>query len=248
MDELLSEKEQIEQIRAWWSDYGLYVIGGVVIAVGLLVGFNQYQSSKLEAQIEASELYETLAIHVTDGDLEDAETVADNLASNYANTSYAAQSKLAMARLYMDTNRDQDAADVLNELLALHGNEELKHVGRLRLARILLYPDKAQDVIDLLAANELESFSALTNELLGDANAALGNVEAAGEAYQKALADPSPAPTINRGLVQMKLVDLPEPEADPAVEEVVEEEPAADVAEEAPATEAETSDEAGEAE
>ena len=266
MDELLSEKEQIEQIRAWWSDYGLYVIGGVVIAVGLLVGFNQYQSSRLEAQVEASELYETLAIHVTDGDLDDAESVANDLASNYANTSYAAQSKLAMARLYMDKNRDQDAADVLNELLALRGNEELKHVGRLRLARILLYQDKAQDVIDLLAANELDAFSALSNELRGDAHAALGNIEAATEAYQQALADPSPAPTINRGLVQMKLVDLPEPEADPAVEEVAEAEPVADVGEEVPtadvaeeetatdvaeetsAVPAEADDEAGEAE
>ena len=231
MDDLLSEKEQIEQMRAWWSEYGRYVIAGVVIAVGLLVGFNQYQSSKLEAQLEASELYETLAVHVAEGDLDDAEAVADDLANDYANTSYAAQSKLAMAKLYMDRTRDQDAADVLNELLALRGHDELKHVARLRLARILLYQDKAQEVVDLLAANELGAFAALSNELLGDAHAALGDVEAAGEAYRKALADPSPAPTINRGLVQMKIADLPD---------------AADVAE-AGATEAGEAAEVGEA-
>lgn len=213
MDELLSEKEQIDQMRAWWSEYGRYVIAGVVIAVGLLVGFNQYQSSKLDAQVEASELYETLAVHVSEGDLDEAEAVADNLANNYANTTYAAQSKLAMARLYMDKNRDQDAADVLGELLALRGNDELKHIGRLRLGRILLYQDKAEEVVDLLAANELGAFTALTHELLGDAHAALGDVEAAAAAYSKALADPSPAPTINRGLVQMKLADLPDAEA-----------------------------------
>ena len=213
MDELLSEKEQLEQMRAWWSEYGRYVIAGVVIAVGLLVGFNQYKGSKLDAQLEASELYETLAVHVTDGDLDDAEAAADDLANNYANTTYAAQSKLAMARLYMDQNRDQDAVDVLNELLALRGNDELKHVGRLRLARILLYQDKAQEMVDLLAANELGAFAALTQELLGDAHAALGDINAAAEAYRVALADTSPAPTINRGLVQMKLADLPDAEA-----------------------------------
>lgn len=212
MDELLSEKEQLEQMRAWWSEYGRYVIAGVVIAVGLLVGFNQYQGSKHEAQVEASELYESLAIHVTDGDLDDAEKVADDLATNYANTTYAAQSKLAMARLYMDKNRDQDAADVLGELLALRGNDELKQIGRLRLARILLYQDKAQEVVDLLDATEANAFAALNNELLGDAHVALGNIDAAAEAYTKALADPSPAPTINRGLLQMKLADLPDAE------------------------------------
>ena len=212
MDDLLSEKEQIEQMRAWWSEYGRYVIAGVVIAVGLLVGYNQYQSSKFEAQVEASELYESLATHVADGDLDDAEAVAGDLATNYANTTYAAQSKLAMARLYMDKNRDQDAADALGELLALRGNEELKQVGRLRLARILLYQDKAQEVIDLLGDTEANAFSALSNELLGDAHVALGNIESAAAAYTRALADPSPAPTINRGLVQMKLTDLPDAE------------------------------------
>lgn len=239
MDDLLSEKEQIDQIRAWWSEYGLYVIGGVVIAVGLLIGFNQYQGSKFEAQVEASELFETLANHVAEGDLDDAESVAADLANNYANTAYAAQSKLAMARLYMDQNRDQDAADVLTELLAFRGNEELKHIGRLRLGRILLYQDKAQDVIGLLAANELEAFAALSHELTGDAHAALGNVEAAGDAYQKALADPSAAPTINRGLVQMKLADLPDAEAVATATEAASDETVEDTAVDAAAEAAE---------
>ena len=113
MDDLQSEKEQIEEMKAWWAEYGRYVIAGVVIAVGLIIGFNTYKSNKLEAQIEASELFETLVVHVAGGDLDDAQGIAAQLASNYANTAYAAQSKLAMARLYMDKNRDQDAADVL---------------------------------------------------------------------------------------------------------------------------------------
>ena len=219
MDELLSEKEQLEQMRAWWAEYGLYVIAGVVVAVGGMVGWNVYQGNKLESQVAASVLYESLAVHVEDGDLEEAEAVADSLVTDYANTTYAAQSKLAMARLYMDKNRDQDAADVLNELLAMSGNDELKHVGRLRLARILLYQDKAQEVVDLLSDSTIAAFASLNSELLGDAYAALGDVEAAGDAYREALADPSPVPTINRGLVQMKLADLPAA-ADPAIAEV----------------------------
>ena len=38
MDDLQSEKEQIEEMKAWWAEYGRYVIAGVVIAVGLLLG------------------------------------------------------------------------------------------------------------------------------------------------------------------------------------------------------------------
>lgn len=211
MDDLQSEKEQLEEMRAWWSEYGRYVIAGVVIAVGLLFGFNQYQSSKLDAQVEASKLFESLATHVTGGDLEDAEGLATELANNYANTTYAAQSKLAMARLYMDKNRDQDAADALQELLAMRNFTALKHVGRLRLARVLLYQDKADEVIELLADQDNAAFAGLYAEIRGDAYASLGQVVDAGDAYRIALADTSQ--TVNRGVVQMKLIDLPEAEA-----------------------------------
>lgn len=225
MDDSQSEKEQLEEIRAWWAEYGRYVIAGVVIAVGLLFGYNQYESSKLSAEVAASVLYESLAANVGEGDLEEAEVVAAELATDYANTSYAAQSKLAMARLYMDKNRDQDAADVLSELIAMRGNRELRKIGRVRLARILLYQDKAQEVVDLLVDQEEEAFAGLYAEALGDAYAALGLIEEAGDAYRIALADTTQ--TVNRGLVQMKLVDLPdavqaEPEAIPTDEEVVE--------------------------
>jgi predicted negative regulator of RcsB-dependent stress response len=229
VDDLLSEKEQIEQMRAWWAEYGRYVIAGVVIAVGLLLGFNQYQNSKLDAQTAASRLFETLAEHVTDGNLDQAEAVAAELATDFAKTSYAAQSRLAMARLYMDKNRDEDAADALRELLEMPAGGELKPIATLRLARILLYQDKAQEVVDLLESLDDPAFAALASEILGDAYVALGRHEDAGEAYRTALADPTQPPTIDRGLVQMKLVDLPDDTEAPATAPAAE--PAAEAAE-----------------
>ena len=210
MDDLQSEKEQIEEMRAWWAEYGKVVIAGVVIGVAGLIGFNQYNAGKLATQIEASERYEELAAHIVNGDLDDAEFVADDLVANYADTTYAAQSKLAMARLYMDQNRDQDAAETLRQLLAMNADENLQNIGRLRLADVLLYQEKAEEVVELLQDMDEPAFDALTNEALGDAYTALGEYEKAAEAYNKALVDPSPTPTVDRSLVQMKLVDLPQ--------------------------------------
>ncbi len=76
MDDLLSEKEQIEQMRNWWSVYGGYVILGIAAGALLLYGINYYKSSKLESQLEASSLYQQLTDYVVDGDLDDAEIVA----------------------------------------------------------------------------------------------------------------------------------------------------------------------------
>ncbi len=223
-------------MKAWWAEYGRYVIAGVVIAVGLMLGFNYHKSSKLEAELQASDMFETLAGHVADGDIDAALPVANELYSNYANTAYAGQSRLVMARLYMDKNRDQDAADALRELLDMSGNGALKHVGRVRLARILLYQDKPQEVLDLLAEQSNPGFSGLYAEARGDAHAALGNIESAREAYEEALADSTQS--VNRGVVQMKLLDLPDELPAPLPAEAAET-PAEDAAGEGPETPAE---------
>lgn len=210
MDDLQSEKEQIEEMRAWWSEYGKFIIAGIVIAIAGLVGVSQYNAAQLQTQLEASERFESLVGHIVNGDLDGAEFVADDLVANYADTAYAAQSKLALARLYMDQNRDQDAAESLQQLLAMKADDNLQNIGRLRLASILLYQEKHEEVVELLKDIDAPAFAALTNEALGDAYAALGDSKNAADAYNRALTDPSPTPTIDRALVQMKLIDLPE--------------------------------------
>ena len=229
MDDLISEKEQIEQLRSWWSEYGGYVIGGLGLGIALLAGLNYYTNSKLEAQLEASVLYESLTQQVVSGSLEAAEAVADELSMDYASTSYAAQAQFAMARLYMDKNRDQDAADALSAIIASDADEELKLVARARLARVLLYQNKAQDVVDMLEGQESEAFGPVYQELLGDAYYALGRVEDAQVAYQNVMLNPLSRDLVDQQLVQWKALDLPEvPATDDVVEEAVAPEPAAE--------------------
>lgn len=212
MDDLLSEKEQLEQFRSWWSEYGAYVIGGIVIGAGLLIGINQYKAKQLEAKLAASAAFESLIEQVGDGDLDEAETIALQIQTDYAETTYAGQAGLAMARLYMDKNRDQDAADALRAVVESDAGDELRHVARLRLARIYLYQDKAQDVVELLTAEDTDAFAATYGEVLGDAYTALGRFTEAQDSYQKALLDPLSQGTVDQQLVQWKALDLPEPE------------------------------------
>jgi predicted negative regulator of RcsB-dependent stress response len=219
VDDLLSEKEQIEQFRSWWSEYGAYVIGGIVIGAGMLFGINYYQDAKLQAQLNASTAYEALLVQVVDGDLDEAEATANEIASQYGETSYAGQAGLAMARLYMDKNRDLDAADALKAVIDGNANEEFKHIARLRMARIYLYQDKAQDVVDLLATQDMGAFAAAYGEVLGDAYAALGRIAEAEDAYQKILMDTSSQGSVDQQLVQWKALDLPAISAAPQAAE-----------------------------
>lgn len=209
MDDLLSEKEQIEQMRAWWSDYGNYVIAGIILGAAILFAINYYQSSVRTAQLEASALYDTLTDHVVDGRIEAAETFAGRILSEYPDSAYAPQAQLAMARLYMDQNRDEDSADALRALLASSADDGFKDVARVRLAKVLLYQDKAEEVVDLLEGRTGGAFAARYAETLGDAYEKLGRYNEARAAYQRALGEPNQAATIDQSFVQLKLLDLP---------------------------------------
>lgn len=209
MDDLLSEKEQIEKMRTWWSDYGNYVIAGVVLGAAILFAINYYQSSKRSAQLEASGLYDELTNYVVDGDIDAAEAVTGRIVSDFGDSAYAPQSRLAIARLYMDRNRDQDAADALADLIASDAEEPFKQIARLRLAKIHLYQGKADDAVALLEDVDDKAFAARYADVLGDAYVALGRIDDARNAYQRALSEPNQASTVDRQFVQLKLLDLP---------------------------------------
>lgn len=205
-----SEKEQIEEIRAWWAENGRFVIAGVILGVAAIVSWNQWQSRIEATQIGASNLYEEIMAAVGDGNAEAAEAAANDLYLNYERTVYPNQARLAMARLYMDKGRDQDAADTLREVLATDQNDEIQMVARLRLAKILLYQDKPAEVIELLKDHVEGGFAARYNDVLGDAYAAEGNYAEAEQAYQAALSESRNLRTIDNNLIRLKLNDLPD--------------------------------------
>lgn len=203
----LSEKEQIDSIRAWWSEYGNFVIAGVVVGGLLLFGWNYYKTTTANSEIAASMLYDELADHVAEGRVAEAERVAADLDAEYPGSAYASQADLAMARLYMDNNRDADAAGVLRELAESEASAGFGAIARLRLAKILQYQDKYQEVLDLLDLDDTPGFTARYAAARGDALVALERYDEAREQYLIALADNGQ--TTDTTFLQLKLLDLP---------------------------------------
>jgi len=44
----LSEKEQLDAMRAWWAENGSYVMGGIAVGIIVIFGWNRWQSSMAE--------------------------------------------------------------------------------------------------------------------------------------------------------------------------------------------------------
>ena len=206
----LSEKEQLDAMRTWWSENGSFVIGGIVVGVMIIYGVSEWRTTKANAEIAASSLYEQVMLAADDGDLDEAEAAAAELFNDFEASPYAAQAGLAMARIYMDNARDQDAAEVLKAIIDANPDKELALVGRYRLAKILLYQGNAEEVVGLLRNQPDSAFSARMSEILGDAYFELEQYAEAEAAYVSALNDNPQVPTIDTSLVQLKINDLPE--------------------------------------
>lgn len=210
MDEFLSEKEQIQYIREWWQENRSYILTALIIVIGGITGNNAWKSSIIEKQLSASSLYESLAVEISENNLEAGEIITDQISEDYSDTVYFEKAKLAMAYFYMSQSRDEDAANSLRSILSKSSDSELSLIAEMRLAKIMLYQKKYQEVIDMLKGNTGHAFETKYSELLGDAYFGLDEFDKAEFAYMTALQNTNQVQIVDASLIQMKINDLPD--------------------------------------
>lgn len=208
------EFEQGEAVRKWIRENGIAVLAGVVLALVLIFGYRQWQAHRSNHQVQAAAQFSVVEGAVQAGNKQAMGAALSDLQKNYANTPYAAFGSAAVA-----------AYDVgKSDLKAAHGNLEwavehsdqpaLKALFTLRLARVQLAQDDAKAALASLGTVPAGEFTAIAEELRGDAQLKLGKPGEARKAYQLAMAKlDKDAP--ERHALQMKLDDLTQPAAAP---------------------------------
>ena len=206
MDEFLSEKEQIDQIREWWRENGGYLIGGLALGVLILFGWNRFNSYE-DAQGEAaSELFVELRQAIEDDAPGDARSLLAQLRESYPGSPYTDQAGLVVAVIRMDAGQMSGASDELRYVMEETSDPELSLIARLRLARVLAQQEEYDEALATLDV-ESAGFSGRYNEVLGDIHVELGDLVSARAAYTAALITEE-SNLVDRNLVQMKLEEL----------------------------------------
>ena len=208
MDEYLSEKEQVEQIRAWLKENLAWIVGGLVIGIGGISGFNYLQARKLSMAEAASVEYSSLRDALAAGSVEAAQGHLQTLVSDYKGTPYLDQARLALASSALEEG-DPDTAEVyLRAALGSTSDPDLRRVIRLRLARVLIATDRADEAIETLALRDAGVFAGQYHALRGDVFAARGETAAAREEYEAAL-EAGLAESVDTATLERKLAALP---------------------------------------
>lgn len=207
MDELLSDKEQAERLRQWWSENGWFLIGGAALGGLGLFGWNQYQAYRTGQSEQAGALYEAVKQATEGSDLTQATALLEQLRADYPRAAYTQQAGLLLARAALVSDPEQATQD-LRVAMENGSDPDLAMVARLRLARVLAYREQYQEALALLAVESPGQFAGRIDEIKGDIYVALGQFDEARAAYLAALVS-SGAEVLDRSFLQMKLSDLP---------------------------------------
>lgn len=210
------EYEQGEQVRKWLRNNGGSVIGGIAVGLALIAGWQWWQRKQELHNQHAAAAYAVLSDTVrVNGDEKRIAMLADSLRTDYAKSPYAALAALRIAAHKLDRNDPKGALATL-DAAGVASDHALAALVRLRAGRLLLILGRPADALTRIQPVNDPAYAAVAGEIRGDAERALGHLDAARLAYIDALSHMPPT-ALNREILEMKLADIggvaPKPEA-----------------------------------
>lgn len=200
----LEEQETIDELKAWWKEYGTLVLlsaAAFAIAAGSIQGWRYYKKNQAEQAGQAYMAFQETAAARDAKKIRDAAAV---IIGKYSATPYASRAALTAAHASAEAGDLQSAKLHLQWVLDHAREAELADAARLRLAGMLLDERKLDEALKLMEARHGESFESLYQDLRGDILAAQGKATEAKGAYQKALQALDKNSAAYRALIQAK--------------------------------------------
>ena len=209
MDDYLSEREQIENLRAGVKENAPWAIAGLLLGAAYLFGWPQFKAWQLRQSMAANEKYSATLAALSRADKAGAAKLATELKADYARTPYADLASLAISRFDVESGDLIDAASRLDALAQGATDADLRVIARLRLARVELAQHKPELALKTLADAPTGAGAGFA-DVRGDALADKGDREGARAAWQEALKATTPG-AVNRELIELKIAALGAP-------------------------------------
>ncbi len=179
----LQEQEQIDDIKAFWKQYGDLITWTLVIVLAAFAAWNGWNTWQRSQGAKASALFDQLEQAVQGGDPERVGRVFSDLKERYPRTAYAQQGALLAAKLQYDKGQ-VDASRATLQWAAEHANDDAyKTAARLRLAGLLMDAKEYDKALAQLDGPLDKSFEALVADRRGDVLMAQGKQNEARTAY-----------------------------------------------------------------
>ncbi len=204
MDNFATDEERLEALKAWWNNNSSSLLVGIVVAVGILLGWQWWTSHQQSQVTEAAGHYERFLLHLEKGQDDDVRKTGQAILEKYPNSGFAALAALQLAKIAVTENNDNQAAVALNWILKNSRDNEFKTMAHLRLAKVYLDQKRLKEAEKQLQAIDDKAFMAEKDNLMGDLYLLRNQPEKARQAWQAAILAGNRNP-----LLPMKLANLP---------------------------------------
>lgn len=182
----LQEQEQMDAMKAFWTQYGNVITWLLVLALGAYSAFNGWQWWQRDQAGKASAIFHELERAATAGDSARAARAFTDLKDRYSRTVYAEQAGMLAARVHHD-KAELDAARAALAWVVDNAREDAyRDLARVRLAGLMIDAKQFDDALKQLDGVKSATFAALSADRRGDALLAKGDKDAAIKSYETA--------------------------------------------------------------
>lgn len=185
----LQEQEQIDELKAFWKQYGNLITWTLTLALSGFAAWNGWNWWQRTQATKAGALYEELERAARSADPSRTSLAFADLKDRYPKTLQAQQGALLAAKVQAEKGQVDAALATLAWVAGNAAEDEYRVVARLRAAGLLLDKqqwDQALAQLDAAAAVKAPEFEALIADRRGDLLSAQGKKTEAVAAYQAA--------------------------------------------------------------
>lgn len=191
IDDILDEHEQSERVLEWLRRNGAGLVGGVVLGMAAIGGWKFWEGRQQTQKMAQADQYQ-IAREAIEAGNEQAAAMVDALGDSV----YASLARLQLAGAQADAGQRDAAIETLQSVDA--SVDVIDSIVDQRVARLLIADGKPDAAIQLLG----DSTEPAVLEILGDAQFAKGEREAARARYVQALGK------LEVGSAQRRLLEL----------------------------------------
>lgn len=164
---ILSPEEQDERAKQWLKDNGPAIVIGVLLGLGAIFGYNQYQDRQKQKAETASQLYEQALSTIQRSNIADIQSMVATLKTDHGSSTYAHKAVLLRARQLSVS----DLPTALQELrwVSDHASESgVLHAAQIRQAKILVAQGELDAAKTVAETKPYNGFDSYYHEILGD--------------------------------------------------------------------------------
>ncbi len=187
----LDEQENLENVKAWWSQYGKLVTNITSIILFIIAAYFGYKWWVNNQENEAYKIVTQLNT-VIDGNIDGKKSdnvlkIAQDMQLKYPNSTHTAVAILRAAD-NLSTFKTAEAINLLKQLADNNKQENYATLASYRLASLLIDNKKTDEAIALMTKTTEEIlWQGLFADRAADAYIAKGDTKKARELYQQAL-------------------------------------------------------------